>query len=682
MNQLHPVYHGYSYNVGSRIDIDRVLPPNLDDADLDEWLDKLSEPPKYIERIAPVSTVIGTDIVRGKNWSEMTAKSYRVFLRIFTSIAYYIRQALADKFNERGMIPFTSCCVDPDTLHRIVELDYEQGENTYGTFMELYRSGVMAPCVTVPFHAILPLLPSDFDRRLCVRIGFELYWRILKDYHHYIRGAHGDSQFIVTMWLPDCGYSHNTLKIVHEEFKAFTKKQGVPHAHLVLLLDNAQAADRDTDVLMKSWNQVPVGKDRVSVVFRDRAFSEWVTYSNPSVKKLIDRTIAKVDSELNEAAVNYCWAHFEEIEALTFSSKSAQSFEQKVVKLAQLSYMAVSPDMFIRRKMNGKFGRGEKEPMEVRLLDNTGWNDSHTNISLGRWEGVLDSNAVFKLVDENHPYVRRTRAGKVHEIGPQCWKLAFNKARDICAAAVKGDPKTLKGGFLEVLADICGHKDPKILHRNVEEFLVHYTYVHWREHFIQGDMSEAEIQLTELVHDYLMKDCRKRLRDEHYIMAGVAAQGYFFALDAQRSQATYYENLDQRAVYQNVAMLTLAMCNHITLMHWLKKPAEGRKALDLLKLELLDFASAYQRHRLADYGVTEQEWRDSIKSMVDETDMNIVARAARRTAARHLRPLGYRKDFTREDEYLSSNCGHIWTAEVENTNYKWENKLFCGMREE
>ena len=46
MNQLHPVYHGYSYNVGSRIDIDRVLPPNLDDAELDEWLDKLSEPPK------------------------------------------------------------------------------------------------------------------------------------------------------------------------------------------------------------------------------------------------------------------------------------------------------------------------------------------------------------------------------------------------------------------------------------------------------------------------------------------------------------------------------------------------------------------------------------------------------------------------------------------------------------
>ena len=682
MNQLHPVYHGYSNNVGSRIDIDRVLPPDLDDADLDEWLDKLSEPPKYLERIAPVSTVIGSDIVRGRNWSEMTVKSYRVFLRIFTSIAYYIRQALAEKFNERAMIPFTSCCVDPDTLHRVVELDYEQGENTYGTFMDLYRTGVMAPCITVPFHVILPLLHSDFDRRLVVRIGLLLYWKIVRDYHEFIKSAHGDSQFIVAFWLPECGYSHNTLKILHEEFKAFTKKEGVPNAHLVLLLDNVQAKDRDTDVMMKAWNQVKVGKDHVSVVFRDRSFSDWVTYSNPSVKKLIDRTIAKVDSELNEEMVNYCWSHYEEIESLTFSSKSAASFEQKVVKLAQLSYLAVSPDMFIRRKINGKFGKADNEPMDVELRDNSGWNDRHTNVSLGRWEGVLDSNAVFKLVDENNPYTRRTRTGKVAETGPQCWKLAFNEALKRCAMVAKGDSETMKGGFLEVLAGICGHKDPKIVQRNVENVLTHYTYVHWREHFIQGDMSEAEIQISELAQDYLMKDVRKKLSDENIVRAGVAAQGYFFTLDSQRSQATYHENLDQRAVYQNLTMLMLGMCNYITLMHWDGKKAEANKALDVLKAELFDFETAFHRYRLADYGVTEQEWREAIKSMVDESELNIVARVARRLAARHLRPLGYKKDFTREDEHITSNCGHLWTVEVENSNYKWENKLFCGMREE
>ena len=683
MNQLHPVYHSHSFITGSRIDIDRVLPPDLDDADLDELIEKLSESPKYVERIAPVSVVVGTDIIRGKNWTEMMVKSYRMFLRVFTSIAYYIRQALAEKFDERGMIPFMSCDVDPDTLHRIIELDYEQGENTYGTLMDLFRSGVMAPAATTPFHAILPLLDSDFDRRLVIRMGLLIYWKMVKEYHAYVKAAHGESAFVVPFWLPECGYSSATLSILQEEFSAMAKADKIPDAHLVVMLDNQQTRDRDLDVLMKSWNIARVNdKDTISLVFRDKGFSEWVTYSNPSVKKLIDRTIAKVDSELNELEINYCWGHFEEIEALAFSSKAAQSFEQKVVKLAQLSYMAVSPDFFARRKMSGKFGRSENEPMEVRLKENTGWGDWHTSVSLGRWEGVLDSNALFKLVDENHPYVRRTRTGKVQETGPQCWKIAFNRAREICAKAVKGDPETLKGGVLEILAGICGSKDAKVVRRNVSEFLVHYTLIHWREHFIQGDMSEADLQLREVAGDYLMKDCRKRLKDEDVVMAGIAAQAYYFALDSQRSHATHYENMDQRAVYQNVAMLVLAMSNYATLLHWLGRAQDAKKVVELIKSELIDFPTAYTRYRLADYGVTEQEWRDSIKSMIDETELTVVARAARRVAARHLRPLGYRKDFTREDEHLTTNTGHIWSAEIENTNYKWENKLFCGMREE
>src|SRR5205814_4482993 len=106
-----------SVHLGSRIDIDRVLPPNLAGEDLDEWIEKLSEPPKYLERIAPVTTVVGTEMVRGKNWTDMMMRAYRVFLRIFTSISYFIRQALAEKFNERVMLPYMSADIDPDTLH-------------------------------------------------------------------------------------------------------------------------------------------------------------------------------------------------------------------------------------------------------------------------------------------------------------------------------------------------------------------------------------------------------------------------------------------------------------------------------------------------------------------------------------------------------------------------------------
>ena len=152
-NLLHPVYHGHSAQLGSRLDVDRILPASLDDEDLDEWIEKFSEPPRYIERIAPVSTLINTDLVRGKNWTEMMIKAHRVFLRIFTSVSYYIRQALVEKFAERGMVPFMSYDIDPDLLNRIIELDYEQGENTYNTLMELFRSATLAPAPSRSRHS-------------------------------------------------------------------------------------------------------------------------------------------------------------------------------------------------------------------------------------------------------------------------------------------------------------------------------------------------------------------------------------------------------------------------------------------------------------------------------------------------------------------------------------------------
>ena len=109
---------------------------------------------------------------------------------------------------------------------------------------------------------------------------------------------------------------------------------------------------------------------------------------------------------------------------------------------------------------------------------------------------------------------------------------------------------------------------------------------------------------------------------------------------------------------------------------------EEKATLDLLKNELIDFVSAFDRYNLPEYGLTRQEWEESLKSQVDESPLNIVERAARRVAARHLRPLGYKTEFTREDENLTTNTGHVWSTEIENSNYKWENKLFCGLREE
>ena len=40
------------------------------------------------------------------------------------------------------------------------------------------------------------------------------------------------------------------------------------------------------------------------------------------------------------------------------------------------------------------------------------------------------------------------------------------------------------------------------------------------------------------------------------------------------------------------------------------------------------------------------------------------------------------KEFPEEDQYLTANCGHLWTSEIDVTNYVWDNRLFCGVKEE
>jgi hypothetical protein len=104
--------------------------------------------------------------------------------------------------------------------------------------------------------------------------------------------------------------------------------------------------------------------------------------------------------------------------------------------------------------------------------------------------------------------------------------------------------------------------------------------------------------------------------------------------------------------------------------------------LALLKTELLEFDTAFERYNLAQYGVSIQQWKKAIRSEVEDSKDNVVKRAALRIAARHLRPLGYVKDFTRQDANVTTNVGHIWSIESCRENFCYENTAFCGVNEQ
>jgi hypothetical protein len=686
MNLLHPIYHAHGYHIGSRIDIERILPASLDDEDCDLLIDDLSEPPRFIERMSPVSNLMGKETIRGKNWTELMIKNLRAIERLLAQITLSIHQIVQSKLGERGMVPFMSVDLDADTLHRIIEMDYELGENIYGKILELFRSGVVAPTLTIPFQVILPSLEREDDVRLLVRMGLNFYWPILMRYQRFVAKVHNEQAFVASFWLPECGYSARILRIVYDEFMHKCKEEKIAQPHLLILLDHEQSVERDGDALMKSWNVVALdekGRETVTVVFRDRTFSDWVTYANPSVKKLLDRTIAKADSELNAKGIDYCWTHFEDLLGFCLNPKTALNFEQKVVKLTELGYLPLSPDVFVRRKIIGRYEGDDDEPVKVKIKDFTGCRDWHSNnVSLGRWEGLLDSVAETKIVDENHPYSRQSSNGRVEEAGPQCWKIAFNRAIRKCAEAVRGDCDHPGPGMLRVLTDLVPTNDKRIKRQNVERFLIAYEHVYWREHFLNFDMSEADLNLHALAPEALLHGLRgAELTDEQIVVAAVAAQAYYFSLNSREAFATLWENMDQRATYQCALIASLALVNAIHVHHWLEQPEMEQQFITLYREELIGFEGAFARYKLSEYGVKPDEWKRAIKSEVPDCSMNMVERVARRIAARHLRDLGYKREFPKTDENITTNVGHIWSSEVENGHFIWDNPVFCGAEE-
>ncbi len=703
INLFHPVYHSYTYAIGCRLDIERNLPTELDGQDDEELIDNFSEPPVWVERFSPLAVQVGDQVIRGRNASDLMLRVYRMLFDLFGGIGRFIDSCVTQNSGAGVHFPFMSLAVDPDTMHRLIEADFESGDTTYPSLMRLFKQGTVAPCPTPPFHCLLALLESDAEIRMCVRSSFVFYSRILKIYADFLRGNGESGLFVMPYWLPEGSYSERVLRIVESEFSEFCRREKLGVGHLVILLDNHQTQSHENDVLMKSWNQVhpaPNGNGRrsrsragsdlhegvngVSVVFRDRSFSDWVIHANPSVKKLLDRTIAKVDSDINQQNVHYGWSHFEEMEAVTYNPRAIINFQQKLVKLTELGYLPVSPDIYVRGKIRGEFGCTHHEPQQVDIANGSagsGW-DPHAATDLSRWLGwrAVEETGTRELV--HRPYEHTCADGKrASAPGWACWKVAWERVQRHCYQAVVGNLETLEGGMAAILGELSGQKSAEKRLSSVQDFLAHYTYVYWREHFIQHDLAEADINIQELVARHLRAGQKGEPAARDAAIAGGAAQAIYFAMDSRRSMGTGYENMDQRAFYQNVVMLTLALCNAIYVHHWLDDAKASRKLLTLLKEELLDFEGAYERHKLAELGVTREQWAECLKAEVEDSDDNVVRRAALRIAARHLRPLGYTKEFTRQDANLTTNVGHLWSLETGKEGFIYENQQFCGIDE-
>lgn len=695
-NRLHPVQVEYSYPVGTRVDMDRALPLDLMDADVDELLDALSSPPEFEERISPLSCTFNSETLTAVNPSDMIVKFIRKLTINLGKVATDIEIASRATFGEKGPVSFMGLGLDPDTISRIIEADYDTADNVYSRLVELVSRGFVTPIATVPFHALLPLFQHEFELRLLVRTGLEIYWPLLRKYNRAVARTHGEKYFIATFWLPEGAYNAKVLQILHQEFVRRCEAEEITPCHLVLLMDLEQSKEREQDLLMKRWNTLrpaPTTRDIVSILFKERSFTDWVIEGHPSTKKQLDRTIAKVDAVLRDKAIDHLWSHFEPLGTLLSTFKTCHNFEQKIVKLTELKYQPCGPDVFVRRKLLKLYGMEDSEPRRTSLRDNTCWSAyPDTPGSLERFLGYDETGGFTpkRVAGTDRPFEQWMPDGtKKTRRGSPCWKPALMAALQRIHRAIMGEPKTFMGGMLGTIREILPIRRVPIAMRNIEDFLVQMARVAWKEHFIHHGSSEADIQVREICIQSLLKDAPEdeeepELSDDECAIIGCAAHAMQLSFMGMNSTGFAFPNMDNRAVYENVTMMTLAVVHAIHVYKWREEDGKAAELFQVFKEELLDFEGAFERHQIAEqFGFDRKGWKEAILSEVpQESPLNVVTRAARRLGAKHLRALGFRSEFDRKDEFISTATGHIWTHDLEHLNFKWENEVFCGLREE
>lgn len=677
--------------------MDRELPLDLEEEDPEEVLELLSGPPEYEDRISPVTCQFNDEELSAINPQELEVKLIRRLTGNLAHVAAGIDLASRTDMGDKGAVSFLGLVLDPVTVSRVIEADYDTADNVYSRLMDLVQKGMITPIATSPFHTLLPTYRHDFEIRLLVRMGLEFYWPMLRRYNRSVARVHGERYFMVPFCMPEGAFSNKVLQILHQEMVKRCEAEKITPYHLVIILEAQQSREREQDVLMKRWNTLrpsPTTRDIVSVVFAERTFSDWVIHGHPSTKKQLDRTIAKVDAVLRDKGVDHLWSHFEPLSTLLSSFKTCRNFEQKLLKLTELRYQVCSPEVFARRKLLKVYGNGPQEPRRTTLLDNTCWSGwPEDPSSMERFLGYRETGGFTpkRFLGEERPYTQ-TMPNGTHKKQPgnPIWKPALMTSLQRVYRAVTGEPKTFMGGMLGLIREIVPIRRVPVVMRNIEDFLVIMSRVAWKEHFIHHGISEADIQVRELCINQLLKDAPPEekeeldLTDEECAVIAAAAHAIQHAHMGLNATAFAPENIDTRATYENVVMMTLAVAHAITAWRWHGEEEKAGELFKVFREELLDFEGALERHGLdKEFGVDAKTWKRTIASEIpQESPLNVVERAARRTGARHLRSLGFRKMFDRKDTGISSSTGHIWSEEMSSLNVKWENEVFCGLLEE
>lgn len=530
-----------------------------------------------------------------------------------------------------GRLKEKSISVDfePFTLYMI--LRYKP--RIYGEIVELLGGHVETVPIP-PFHPIMPHL-GKFDQEVLARVSFDFYQPFL--------GGSG----VVGYWLPEAVITRETAGIV-------ARSSG---AEVVFLLDERQFVGLNLPQAKFSCNTYKCDGGLAYVFGRDHQLSDAFAFNTLDVDGLVRAVVeGRVDVFKENAGIPYLVYLASDLEALLSNPAQLDRFLGWMGGLEGRGVEGVSVPDFVRKKKGGEYDclEGEcSDHFRINVKDYSSWSDYY-DLSL---DGRTGDMRWLGMRREDGRVIGRSHGGKKVS---QLWKYAFTKLfRELNRAVRFG------------VIDMIKRYSPETGKGDVMDFLVRYARVFFREHYEYFDMETGV--------DYVVEP----LGDVDPTLAMKLGRVYYIMLLANHSCPRFWENIDTRVTFGNVAAISKAL---IELMEVYMREGLGERANFFLfeYMKLLAFPQLYYDYDLyrlqgvEGWETTERAWFDSLRSEVPNSPYNVVTRAALYTGKEALpdevkTALGILYDF----EGAVADTGHV-PGEAHGS---WENVEWCEHRE-
>ncbi|TLZ49758.1 MAG: hypothetical protein E6K18_07680 [Methanobacteriota archaeon] len=292
-----------------------------------------------------------------------------------------------------------------------------------------------------------------------------------------------------------------------------------------------------------------------------------------------------------------------------------------------------------------------EDATRASVVEFSSWSDYDEHLHEGhtsdtRWTGLRRSDGLV---------VSRTHGG---EPVSQLWKHALTLATEQVETAVRRTARDLLHPFeLDRRREI------------VRQLGVAYGRHLWREHYRANGSPASSLDFG---------------RQAEAIVGGKVdvevvaylSRAYVTMLMGLRSDPRFWDNLDTRVTFQNVANLAASLLDAAEACRRAHRQEDAGKLVRLLEATLLEFDQAYGRHRFSNLNgvegwvTTEAAWLRSLQSEVPrQSSDNAVARAARFQAASPDAPKDAHSNFV-------ADTGHI----AGEAHGEWDNRDWCEHR--